>query len=658
MLTLIVSGYAAIAQDITSTPASVAAGKAAADTVSTLHIPTAWTLSWPLGEHKEAVLDTIAYNYQRQAIPSMQSDAFLTTGNLGAEGETLILFNRNNPDPFFFSETLTPWMNTFETQKFYNVYTPMTLASYNFGGNRENNQDRLKVQFAGNVNRRIGIGAHFDYLYSKGCYNYQAAKDYVYGFSGYYRGDRYEMQAFFNQNSMLNKENGGITDDLYITDPAQLQGGVSKIEAKSIPTNLTAAHTRLHTTEFFLNHAYKVGYWRDEVVNDTLTRQVYIPVVKFIHTFDYRKARHTFRNTSSSAETDFWTNAYFSDQETNDRTSYNSFSNTFGMSMVEGFKPWVKFGLSAYATYEIRKYTQTEYDPEALVTPLPENFEITPKATQNLLWVGGRLDKATGAHLRYDADAKFGLVGDVAGDIDIKGNIATRFKLLGDTVEIAATGFFRNEAPSYLLNHYISNHFAWNNDFGKTRTFRAEGNLFIPWSNTRIKAGVQNMQNLIYFDTEALPRQAGGSVQVFSATLEQKLKFGIWNWDNTITYQTSSKQEILPLPELAIYSNMYLQFKAFKAFYVQVGVDCDYYTRYNGYLYQPATMSFHLQNEKAVGNYPFCNAYVTCKLYKTRFFLLFSHVNQGWFGTNYFSMPGYPLNPRRFQMGLSVDFAN
>ena len=46
------------------------------------------------------------------------------------------------------------------------------------------------------------------------------------------------------------------------------------------------------------------------------------------------------------------------------------------------------------------------------------------------------------------------------------------------------------------------------------------------------------------------------------------------------------------------------------------------------------------------------------KLSKARFYVMFSHVNQGWFGNDYFSMPDYPLNPRRFQLGVSVDFAN
>jgi len=69
-------------------------------------------------------------------------------------------------------------------------------------------------------------------------------------------------------------------------------------------------------------------------------------------------------------------------------------------------------------------------------------------------------------------------------------------------------------------------------------------------------------------------------------------------------------------------------------------------------------MAFTNRNEAMVGNYPFINVYLNCKLSKTRFFLMMSHVNQGLTGTNYFSMTGYPMNPRRFQLGVSIDFAN
>ena len=624
----------------------------------------AWIVDKTLGTHYKSTIDTLPYNYQKQAIPSMVTDAYATTGNLGAEGQTQIFFERNPHSDFFFNDALKAWMPSIETTKFYNVYIPMTLLSYNFGGNKKSNQDRLRAIFAGNVNRRIGVGANLDYLYSKGSYESQAVKDFNFGFTTYYNGDRYQVQAFYNHYNMLNKENGGITNDLYILDPAELQGGVSKIDPKNIPTRLSAAHTKVWGQELYINQAFNLGFWKEEAVNDTLTREVYVPVTKFLWTFDYQNARHKFSNTNATQAQDFWQNFYLNAQETNDKTSYWKMQNTLGVQLIEGFQKWAKFGLSAYASYEIRKYTQMTDSVTMLsplpdgLTPLPQGVTVDPNGTQNLLWVGGRITKQQGSILTYNADAKFGLIGDVIGDIDISGDIATRFKLFGDTVSIKANGHFRNTAQPYLIQHYISNNFAWDNDFGKTRSFKVGGELTIPWTRTIISAGFENIQNHVYFDKNGLPAQEKDNIQVFSATLLQRIKFGIWNWDNSITYQTSSKSEVIPIPTLAIYSNMYLFFKAFKDLYVQFGVDCNYYTRYYAPVYQPATMTFHIQDEMKIGNYPFMNVYLTCKLKKTRFFVMFSHVNQGWFSKEYFSMPHYPLNPRRLQFGISVDFAN
>lgn len=629
---------------------------------------SAWTLTFPLGEHLPSTFDTLTYNYQRNAIPSMTTDAYATTGNMGAEGIDMLYFGRREESPFMFDRSLSRWLTEFDKQKFYNVYAPMTILSYNFGGNRDNHLDRLQATFAGNVNRRIGVGANLDYLYSKGAYEAQATKDFSFGFSGYYKGDRYEMQALFQHFNLLNKENGGITDDLYIIDPAELQGGYDHIQAKAIPVNLTAAHNRLIGAEFFMTHAYKVGFWKDEQVNDTLTRQIYVPVTRFIYSLDYQSRHHLFINTNSTQSQSFWTNHYLNPDATNDNTYYWTLVNSVGIEMIEGFNKWAKFGLSAYASFAVRKYKQVSdsYAPEltedqiAKLTPLPDFLDIVPRTSQGMLWVGGRLKKEQGSILRYYADARFGIAGDAAGDIEANGRIETRFRLLGDTVHISANALFSNLKPSFLLRKYISNHFAWDNNFGQTRRFRVGGELFIPWTRTTLSAGVENVQNLVYFNPSSLPVQNGGSVQVFGASIDQRLRFGIWNWDNTITYQTSSRQDILPLPALTVYSNMYLNFKAFKVLDLQIGVDCDYYTAYKGYSYQPALMAFRVQGDDGVkiGNFPFANLYLTAKLYKVRFYVMWSHFNQGFFTKSYFSMPHYPVNPRNLQFGLSVDFAN
>lgn len=642
-------------------PSHSASGAPKKQARTDLH-PSAWTLIYPLGLHEQSTIDTTLYNYQRQAIPALVSDAYATTGNLGSEGMNMIFFQRAPRSEFFFDDALRAWLPLDAKQKFYNVYIPMTILSYGLGGNRQSNQDRLKMEFAGNANRRFGVGAMVDYLYSKGCYQNQSTKDFSFGVSGYYRGDRYEMQAFYNHWNLLNKENGGITDPLYITDPAELQGGVDRIEPKSIPVNLDNAHTRVNGQQLFINNAYNVGYWRTEEVNDTLTRDVYVPVTKFIWTLDYRSGRHRFIDKGDN--NDFWEHSYLKASGSDDNTHYSDFSNTIGVQMIEGFKNWAKFGLNVYATYSLQKFTQTADTlnrelplPEGL-SPLPEGFYVKDKHTRSLLSVGAQITKQKGSILTYSVEGKLGVVGDVAGDIDISGRLDTRFRLFGDTVQFGAKGHIRNTSQPYLLQHYISNHYAWNNDFGKTRSVRAEGNLYIPWTKTSLSAGVENLQNYVYFSSSGMPVQSGSSVQIISATLTQKLKAGIWHWDNSIIWQHSSKNEVLSLPALTVYSNMYLWFKAFNVLQVQLGVDCDYYTKYYAPSYQPATMSFVNQQETKCGGYPLMDVYLTAKLSKVRFYVMMSHVNQGWFSKDYFSMPLYPVNPRSFRIGLSIDFAN
>ena len=145
---------------------------------------------------------------------------------------------------------------------------------------------------------------------------------------------------------------------------------------------------------------------------------------------------------------------------------------------------------------------------------------------------------------------------------------------------------------------------------------------------------------------------------MLSASLQQNFRVGVLNWNNKVTFQTSSDQSVIALPKLSVYSNLFLRFKVAKVLHVDFGVDCSYYTKYYAPNYQPATMAFTNQQQVKVGNYPFMNVYANMKLKRARFYIMMSHVNQGLTGKNYFAMPHYPMNPRRFQMGVSVDFCN
>lgn len=631
----------------------------------------AWKLLAPLGLREPAPMDTLPLNYYRESIPSLVSDAYATTGNLGGAGLNMIFDKRPEMSDFFFADGIRHWMPTHDKMRFYNTRIPMTLLAYNTAGTKVNTQDRLNAIFSGNINPKAQVGAMMDFLYSKGCYDYQAVKDLSWGASGSYMGDRYEMQAYYNNFNMLNKESGGITNMLYITDPAELQGGINTIDPKSIPTQLKNAHTRMRGQELYINNRYKVGFWRETPVidpedpdNDSTTVREYVPVTSFIYTLRYRDGNHRFIDKSPSEIRKFFANTYLNPDITDDYTKYSAFENTVGVSLMEGFHRYAKFGLAAYLTYELRRYRQTADTldrtlPELDLTPLPEGTEgMRRTTTQNLLWVGAQLTKQRGSLLRYEATAELGIGGAVAGEVKVDGRVETRFPFLRDSLEVAAYGSFRNTAPPFLSEEYLSNHFIWHNDFGFTRRATIGGSIDLGRSDTHLRATVSNIQNHIYFGADGLPVQHGGSVQVLTVGLQQNIHAGIWHWDNSVTYQHTSNDRVIPLPMLAVYSNMYLHFRI-ATLRVQLGADCDYYTSYYAPGFQPATVQFVNQREMKLGNYPFCSVYANMKLSKVRFYVMYSHFNEGLFGgSRYFSMPYYPLNPARFQLGLSIDFAN
>ena len=624
----------------------------------------AWKLLSPLGLREEASIDTLFENYSMEFVPSAVSAAWATTGNLGGAGQNMIFAERAPMSNFFFRDAISHWLPSESKEKFYNTRIPMTLLSYSSSGGRDNSQERFQTTFSGNINAKAQLGAMIDYLYSKGSYANQAVKDLAWGVQGSYIGDRYEFQGFFNHYNMVNQENGGITDMRYITDPAEVQGGVTSVDTKTIPTRLNDAYSRQKGDELYLNNRYKVGYWHEEQVNDTTVKRTYIPVSSFIYTLKYQSGKHMFVDYTPSETQEYFGRTYLDPNQTYDKTTYWTLTNIFGVSLLEGFHKYAKFGLAAYISHQVRNYTMPvdtldrSNPEEAGLTPMPEGIDIPHSKREQLAYVGGQLTKQRGSVLTYGATAEIGILGPVAGDLKLDGQVQTRFPLLGDSLVINAFGRFHNTEAPYLAKNYISNHFVWQNNFGKIRDLTFGGSVYLHRTRTRVSAQATNLQNSIYFGADGLPVQHGGSVQVLSLSLEQNFKFGILHWDNRVTYQKTSNDAVIPLPDLAVYSNLYLLGKI-ATLHFQLGVDCDYYSKYYAPSFQPATSAFTNQRDMKVGNYPFCNAYINMKLSKTRFYVMYSHFNQGLFGgDNYFSMPYYPLNPHRFQIGLSVDFAN
>ena len=205
----------------------------------------------------------------------------------------------------------------------------------------------------------------------------------------------------------------------------------------------------------------------------------------------------------------------------------------------------------------------------------------------------------------------------------------------------------------------------------------SEGKISLNRWGTRLRAGVENIKNYTYLANAGMPvkdsegnvtgfknnaavRQHSGNIQVFTAMLQQKLKVGIFHLDGEVTYQKSSEQDILPLPELSAYGNLYMKFGlAKKVLRIEMGADVRYFSKYYAPDYSPAIGLFYNQNPDdkiEIGAFPIVNVYANLHLKRTRFFIMMYHVNAGSGKSNYFLAPHYPINPRMIKFGLSWNF--
>lgn len=632
-----------------------------------------WQVSNLLGDRKLMPADTASLNFQNTNLVEGMTGHYNYLGNLGSPRLSRLFFERRNDEPTMFLEPFSSFYFRPEEAKFTNSNVPYTNLTYYKAGNKVNGEERFKSYFSVNANKRLAFGFNVDYLYGRGYYLNQSTAYFNGGLFASYIGDKYQMHAVYNNFHLKMNENGGITDDRYITHPEEMEdpGGTSYI-----PVNLEQTSNRNHDFYVYLTHRYRLGFNRevtkieetkDKVARrkaerdstaipmDTIIVEEFVPVTSFIHTLKVERSNHRFRSGSEpTGENAIYDNTYFQEGMSNDSTLAISVKNVLGVSLLEGFNKYAKAGLTAYLSHKFSRYTLMNMNVD-VNAPRPVEY------TEHEVFVGGELAKRQGTLLHYNVNGEVGLAGKAIGQFRVNGDLDLNFRLWKDTVNFYARGYVSNTLPSFYMRHYHSNHYTWdNNNMSKEFRTRVEGELNIDRWGTNLRAGVENIKNYTYFGQQALPEQYSGNVQVLSAILKQNFKAGIFHLDNEIAWQKSSNSTVLPLPDFSLYHNFYLLAKlAKKILTVQLGANLTYFTSYHAPAYQPAIQQFHLQpvdDQVKIGGYPIISAYANLHLKRTRLFVMMYHLNAGTGNANSFLVPHYPLNQRLLKIGVSWNF--
>ena len=640
-----------------------------------------WKVTRRLGNIIPITVDTLHAGFQNTNDPAGPTGQYNYLGNLGSPRMSRIFFDRKEESQFFFTDLYDQSVLRPEDVTFTNTLSPFTNLTYYKSFNSRNSEERFKSYFAINANKKLGFGFYIDYIYGRGMYNNQSTALFNGGLFASYRGDKYDLHFIFNNDNLKMRENGGITDDRYITDPLEMAEGKKQYASTDIPTVLNKIWNHNTSYHGFLTHRYNLGFYKnkvDSLANDSIKalpdsidiEKEFVPVTSFIHTLELDLNGRKYITQDDAQNRQYFEHTYFGNDSI-DQNRRTSVRNTFGISLREGFNKWAKAGLTAFLTHEYRDFTLPD------TTDVPDQ-RIIKHYKENVVYVGGELIKEQGRLLHYKVLGEFAVAGEDAGQFRVEGNGDLNLKLFGDSVRLDVNAYVKNLNPIFYYRNFHSKHYWWDNsDLSKIMRTRIEGKLTSKRLGTTLRAGVENIKNYTYLANTSVPitnsageitsfknnaavRQHSGNIQVFTAMLQQKLQFGIFHLDGEIAYQKSSEQSILPLPELSAYGNLYLQTALVKnVLQVSLGADVRYFTKYNAPDYSPVIGQFYLQNPEnqvAIGGHPMINVYANLHWKRTRIFLMMYNVNQNSGNSRYFLAPHYPISPRILKLGISWNF--
>ena len=715
-----------------------------------------WKIDNRYGDIFHSEPDTLQYLFMNTQFTSGINGEYNTTGNLGGPRLNRIFTDRGRQEQFVFMSPYRYIDTPIDEFYFTNTLSPITNITFFTCGNKTNGEDHIDAKFAANVGKEFGFGMRFNYLYGRGYYQNQSTSHFNYAAYCSYLGERYNLHFLFSTNHEKVTENGGITNDDYITHPEHYE---DEFTSEEIPVVLSQHWNRNDNVHLHLSHRYNIGFNRkvkmsaeeiearkfamaskkendaldkmeearkkaeeageefdeeeyrseqskykgrpgdiksagkepeiksvedttrikiegqipvDSLVADNTAAQdtswmknEYVPVTSIIHTasFDtYRRIYQAYDTPDNYFADRYKEVGIYAGDSIYDLTNSYSLKNTLAIAMLEGFNKWAPAGIKLFVTSDLRHFT------------LPDTLRMRNAYNEHNLSIGGTISKYQGKALHYAVTAETWLSGEDAGMLHIDGNADINFKLFGDTLRLDAKAFVHRNNPSFYFRHFHGSHAWWDNDLDKEIHSHIEGQITYPKTQTTLRAAFDMMKNHSYlansyvtddqlrrFNHRSYIKTADDNINVFTLSLAQKLHLGVLNFDNVITYQKSSDNDVLPLPDLNIYSNLYFKLCVAKVLRIHLGADMRYFTKYAAPDYNPYMGQFAVQDmddKIEIGGYPIINVYANMHLKRTRFFIMYTHVNNGTGSKNAFLAPHYPVNGSVLRFGLSWNFIN
>ncbi len=487
----------------------------------------------------------------------------------------------------------------------------------------------FKANFTHTFKNRINVGLQLNRYNSVGYYNKQQtfANNILFTNSYHTKNKRFGYYAYWLGNLNKNRENGGIKDSVLNDSTVLLNKGI-------IDVKLDSAARENREFKLMFNPWIKLNARRDSH-----------PEVLHLLSIKSFYASHKYRYKDQGVADDLYYSSFYLDSlYTNDSAHVKKFSNAIEYNLLSKSG----FGLNVGTRNESNRVWQKS-DSVFYNQTLLGGMQF-----QKYLKSGDSLSQFK-QHLSGRVDFEYVIIGPNYGNFKLENKNTLR--LSKRLPELSLNLLLENRNPDHIFNQWRSNHFYWNNKFKRIQQVQA--NVRTSLGKT-LSVGVlfQNTENLVYYNTEAMPQQHQSGINNLAFDLLfAKLFFKHLGLSIHYVYQQTSDKKVVRLPNNHATVNLYYYASLFKHnMQIQLGTQVQAYQSFETYAYMPATQVFYLQNGFYTGDFPFMDVYLNARIRPASFFVKIENVLAGMAGNNFALVQGYYQPQMALRFGLKWMF--
>ena len=659
-----------------------------------------WNQERHFGDVNLQEIDT-TYNSHFTELPFMKKDVNATwLGVSGSPVQYYDYFKRTEEENAIFYSAYTPYTYSAETLPHYNTKTPHTELAYwgTLFSTKEKEESNIKILTTQNITPALNLTLEYQRFGGRGMLRREDTDNRTAVIAANYLGKKYQMHTGFIYNRVNKSENGGLTDSYQIRD--------TLVDAREIDVYLKDASTRIKRHTVFLDQTYRIPFdfinrikenkelkrqtaVRDSIIatGDTLAINAFLEQAKadsvaravadslamaadtlgvgvheaittaFIgHSSEYSLFRKSYTDViNDNLGSDFYHNRfYLNPTKSADSLRVMRFENRVFMRL----QPWSSEAIVSKIDVGLGDKMANYYS----FTP-QDYIEGSSHVLQNSVYFYAGANGQYKKYMKWDAFGKYNFAGFGVNDFEIDGNLmfsAYPFRRAKNSPLTVKAHFETSlKEPDYYQQHIFTNHYKWDNDFGKISTTKVEGSLSIPRWKLDASVGYALLSNNIYYDTLGIVRQNTKPMSVLTASLRKDFSVWKFHFDNQALLQFSSDADVMPLPLLALNLRYYFQLDVVKnIMQMQIGLNGTFTTKWYAPAYNPVLGVFHNQNVEKYGNSPVVDAFVNVQWKRACIFVKLMNANMGWpfEKADYFTAAGYIGTQRVLKIGISWPF--